>query len=146
VAIVFLHGILWYDYLSKFDNENSSFSASLFDSIPKKKILGGVMVDYKYRGRPVYIHFANYYIVWNHGIATTKVIDYRFGSIKRTASKNILPEYQEWSGTTGLIPDEYKNLDYLLLRGEPKNLPANAIRMTGDRVWQVINVKQDFSK
>ncbi len=146
VAVVFFHGILWYDYLSKFDNENSSFSASLFNSIPKNKILGGVMVDYKYRGRPVYIHFANYYIVWNHGIATTKVIDYRFGSIKRTTSKDILPEYQEWSGTTGLIPDEYKNLDYLLLRGEPKNLPANAIRMAGDRVWQVINVKQDFLK
>jgi hypothetical protein len=141
VAVVFLHGVLWYDYLAEFDRENSSFNVSLFSTIPRNKILGGVMVDHKYRGRPVYIHFANYNIIWNHGIATTKVIDYRFGSIKRTASKEILPEYQEWSGTIGLIPKEYGILEFLLLRGEPKNLPANANRIAGDNVWYVINVK-----
>lgn len=141
VIVVFLHGALWYDYLTKFDKENSSFNSSLLGNIPKDKILGGVMVDYKYRGRPVYIHFANYSIIWNHGIATTKVIDYRFGSIKRTASKEVLPEYQEWSGTIGLIPKEYENLKYLLLRGEPKNLPANANRIAGDKIWHIVTVK-----
>jgi hypothetical protein len=141
VVVVLLHGALWYDYLTEFDEENSSFNASLFNNVAKNKIMGGVIVDYKYRGRPVYIHFANYNIIWNHGIATTKVIDYRFGSIKRTASKEVLPEYQEWSGTIGLIPKEYENLDYLLLRGEPKNLAVNASRIAGDKIWHIITVK-----
>jgi hypothetical protein len=137
VFFIGLHAMLWYRYLSEFDRENAAFNASFFDNtIPKGKTLGGVMVDYKYKGRPVYIHFVNYYIVWSQGVATTKLIDYRFGSIRRLVSKDVLPEYQEWAGTNGMIPSEYKSLDFLLIRGVPKNL-RNKMNSDENR-WRIV--------
>ncbi len=140
LLVVLMHGALWYNYLSAFNRENESFNPSLFKKIPEGAPMGSVIIDYKYNGRPVYIHFSNYHIVWSQGIATTKVIDYRFGSIKRIASKETLPEYQEWSGTAGLIPEEYKNLKYLLIKGNPANFPEEAVQLAGDRNWKIVKM------
>jgi hypothetical protein len=55
--------------------------------------------------------------VWKKGIAASKIIDYRFGVVRRVASESALPFYQE------LIADHYKpqpqyaKVDYLLVRG-----------------------------
>ena len=83
---------------------------------PQSRLVGLIYAN-EYRGRNVYIHFPNYYIVWQKGIAASKIIDYRFGVIRRVASEAELPFYEE------LIADNYSNqpayqrVDYLLVRG-----------------------------
>ena len=68
------------------------------------------------------------------------LIDYRFGSIKRVASKEVLPELQEWAGISKLIPEEHKKLKYLLLKGEPSNLPANAVIIAERKDWKILKL------
>jgi hypothetical protein len=140
LAAVFAHMVLWYDYMADFNRENENFNASFFADVPKEEPMASVMIDFNYRGRPVYMHFSNYHILWSKGVVTTMLIDYRFGSIKRVASKQVLPELKQWAGISRLIPEEYKNLKYLLLKGEPTNLPANTVTIAEQRDWKILKL------
>jgi hypothetical protein len=117
IAIVILYSALWSEYIHSFNRENEEFTPGLFAETNPANTLAGLIYDERYRGRKVYIHFPNYYIVWKKGIAASKIIDYRFGVVRRVASESALPFYQE------LIADHYKpqpqyaKVDYLLVRG-----------------------------
>ncbi len=80
-----------------------------------------MIYDYRWRGRPAYIHYPGYYITWKKGIAATSVVGYRFGAVRRKAPLAVLPHYLEWIGRAGRYDGRYSNLDYLLVRG---NAPA----------------------
>jgi hypothetical protein len=55
--------------------------------------------------------------VWKNGIAASKIIDYRFGVVRRVAPESELPFYHELIGENYSYQPQYRNIDYLLLRG-----------------------------
>jgi hypothetical protein len=75
------------------------------------------MYDYTYRGRPTYIHFPSYYIVWEKSVATAMVTDYRFGPVRRNVDRRLLPRYLEWVARLGNYDGRYRDMDYILARG-----------------------------
>ena len=97
IIILATYTLLWTEYFVSFNSTNKEFNRQYFEGVSNDYILSGLIYDYSYRGRSVYMHFQNYYIVWNKGIASTKIIDYRFGIINRKVNKEILPEHYDWN-------------------------------------------------
>ncbi|HEU5148408.1 MAG TPA: hypothetical protein VFT90_16895, partial [Chryseosolibacter sp.] len=95
IAAALLYTALWAEYLYSFQRENKHFTPDFFAGMDPKEKLVGLIYATDYRGRNVYIHFPNYYIVWRNGIAASKIIDYRFGVVRRVAPEAELPFYQE---------------------------------------------------
>jgi len=124
-TVALLYFALWFDYYSDFNKETASFTRAVFPQDSPDKRLAGLIYDYTFRDNPVYIHFPNYYIVWNHGIASSTMVDYRFATIRRKVSWDVLPPYATWVGKTGQYDRRYDNMDYLLVRGA---VPLGAAR------------------
>lgn len=117
LVVVVAYTTLWGEYLFSFNRENRLFEPQFFaDTNPHNKLVGLIYAN-EYRGRKVYIHFPNYYIVWHKGIAASKIIDYRFGVVRRVASEAELPFYQELIADNYSSQPAYQRLDYLLVRG-----------------------------
>lgn len=124
-AVCVLHLGVWWGYLRGFERETAGFTREFLPAGGDDARLAGLMFDATYRGRPVYLHFPCYYVVWRHGIATVRFIDYRFGHvIKRHADLDRLPVYNEAVGLWTRVDDRYRDLEYVLVRGE---LPAEGV-------------------
>jgi hypothetical protein len=119
ILLCSLHLLLWYGNFRQFNIENADFDQGLFPPRERGAILSGIVYDYRWRGRPAYIHFPGYYITWKKGIAATSVIGYRFGAVRRKAPIAVLPAYKEWIGRVGGYDGRYDHLAYLLVRGDP---------------------------
>jgi hypothetical protein len=117
-VIVALYSILWGDYLYAFNKQNRSFNPEFFAGMENRSTIAGLIYDNSFRGRKVYIHYPNYFLVWNKGIAASKIIDYRFGVVRRVASEAELPFYHELIGEGYREMKQYSNLDYLLVKGK----------------------------
>ena len=78
------------------------------------------MFENSFRGRPVYIHFPNYYIIWKQGVATTSIISYRFGIIRRAATQDDLPAYHDILDDESVDRNRYRDMEWLLTRGDPE--------------------------
>lgn len=111
------YSIVWIEYLGSFNRMNSQFTKEFFTGIDNKATLVGLMYNNLYRGRRVYLHYPNYFLVWNKGIAASKHIDYRFGVVRRVATESELPVYHEYIGETYREMEEYAKVDYLLVKG-----------------------------
>ncbi len=121
IAVVCLiHFVMWMDFYRDFNKENQNLNAGFFPKADTHHVLTGLIYDAEFRGHPMYIHFPNYYIVWNKGIATPRFTD--LGLTWRVGRKDDLPEYSEWLYRR--IPREmeyyaeYENVSYLLVRGK----------------------------
>jgi hypothetical protein len=119
IVVCLIYMGLWFEYIITFNVENKSFRPAFFEGTDNDKKLAGLIYQNKYRRSKVYIHFPNYFIVWKRGIATTKIIDYRFGVVKRVASESIVPFYDEYVGDHYQHVTTYHAQDYLLVRGTP---------------------------
>lgn len=119
IASIVAYTILWFEYIYTFNRINTSFNVTLFEGVEKTSRMAGLIYDHKYRGRKVYIHFPNYFIVWSHGIAASKIIDYRFGVVRRVAAETEVPFYTEYIGDGYKKIREYHDLDFLLVKGAP---------------------------
>jgi hypothetical protein len=117
VGLALLHYLLWTGYFFDFNRENAGFDRAFLRPDGSGKTLAGLVVDYTYRGRPTYIHFPSYYIVWEKCAATASLADFRFGAVRRNASTLMLPRYLEWVGKRGNYDGRYRDMDYLLMRG-----------------------------
>ena len=117
VVVVAFYTLLWGEYVYNFNRVNKDFNASFFEGIPPSKTLAGLIYDNAYRGRKVYIHFPNYFLVWKQGISASKIIDYRFGVVRRVESDKALPFYEELIGEQYSFQPQYKDIAYLLVRG-----------------------------
>jgi hypothetical protein len=117
VAISLLHYALWAEYFIDFNKESAGFDRAFLRPSGEDSKLAGLVYDYAYRGRGVFIHFPSYYIVWEKGIATSRVAEYRFSSIRKTAGGRTIPRYIEWVGKGIAYDGRYRDLDYLLIRG-----------------------------
>jgi hypothetical protein len=121
-----VYSVLWIEYICTFNRENKSFNKELFANTQPHARLAGLIYDTKYRGRKVYIHYPNYFIVWKRGIAASKIIDYRFGVVRRSAPESKLPFYNELIGDGYRPMTTYSDLEYLLVRGSsPQNPDKN---------------------
>lgn len=119
VAACIAHFVLWAGYFRGFNGENREFRPGFLPPGGEGKILAGLVFDHTWRGRPLYIHFPGYYTVWKKGIAVTSIVGYRFGAVRRAVDLTVLPEYLEWVGRHDRYDGRYRDLDYLLVRGEP---------------------------
>ncbi len=125
-AIVFLcvaHLALQVDYVADFDAETREFTPEFLPDATSGARLGGVVFDYEYRDRPIYLHFPSYFIVWKRGVATSALVEFRFGWVRRRADGRPIPLYGHWAGEADYAG--YCDLDYLLVRG---SIPAAARR------------------
>jgi hypothetical protein len=116
-ALAVLHYLLWAQYFFAFNRENAGFDREFLRPDGGGKKLAGLVLDYTYRGRPTYIHFPSYYIVWEKEVATASLADFRFGAVRRGVNSIELPRYLEWVGKRGGYDGRYGRMDYLLLRG-----------------------------
>jgi Ca2+/Na+ antiporter len=120
IAVTTLYSLLWFEYIYTFNQENKGFDAAFFQEAGYPSRSAGLIYDFVYRGKPVYIHFPNYFFVWKNGLAATKMIDFRFGVVRRGELGNRIPQYFEWIGADGRFNPEYHNtIEFLLMRGEP---------------------------
>jgi hypothetical protein len=117
VALGILHYVLWAGYFLEFNRENAGFDRAFLRPEGSGKKLAGLVFDYTYRGRPTYIHFPSYYIIWEKGAATASLADFRFGPVRRNTNAIELPRYLEWVGKRGNYDGRYRDMDYLLMRG-----------------------------
>jgi hypothetical protein len=117
VALAVLHYALWASYFFEFNRENAGFDRAFLRPAGSGKKLAGLVNDYTYRGRPIYIHFPSYYIIWEKGVATASLADFRFGPVRRNTNAIELPRYLEWVGKRGNYDGRYRDMDYLLIRG-----------------------------
>jgi hypothetical protein len=122
LAAAILYHALWFEYIYSFNVVNKEFNAALFDRTQGNDRLGGLIYDNKYRGRMLYLHFPSYYIVRKKGLATSMIIDYRFGVVRRTEKGEQIPVYNEWIGEVYKPEPAYKeSLEYILVRGRSAN-------------------------
>jgi hypothetical protein len=117
VAISLFHFALWADYFIDFNRENAGFDRAFLRPSGDDGKLAGLVYDYTYRGRGIFIHFPSYYLVWEKGIATSRVAEYRFSAIRKTAGGRAIPRYLEWVGKGIPYDGRYRDMDYLLMRG-----------------------------
>lgn len=133
VSTVLLHFVVVSVYYNDFRKDTKNFNESLFPNDVYCKRLSGIIYSNTFKGRPLYIHFPMYYTVWKKGI-TTGLVDYRFFVIKRKADFEKLPWYKEWIGEKRDYSNEYRNLEYILLKdGNKINLDGfDLIKQTDD--------------
>jgi hypothetical protein len=117
-AVCLVHYVLWYGYFREFNKENETFTKNIFSFDSNDKKMAGLIYDYKFRGRPVYEHFLDYYIVWKNGIATTRFIDERSFPVGRKADMKALPKYLHNVGKNNNYDGRYEGMDYILVRGQ----------------------------
>lgn len=145
IITVSAYTLCWFEYMYSFNEENRRFGKELFEGMEDGGKLAGLIYDNDFRGRKVYIHFPNYYIVWKKGIAASKIIDYRFGVVRRVAPESELPLYHELIGDVYSYQPQYANIDYLLVRGiapvpNDRNLHGFALWKQADQ-WMVYQKK-----
>ncbi|WP_324677392.1 hypothetical protein [Hymenobacter sp. GOD-10R] len=120
--VAVLHLALWAQYLYQFNQENKNF-AQVFPQ-DNSKVLSYMNYDPFYRGRMVYDHYQCYYIIQHQGITTSKIIDYRFGMIRRKESGGLPSQERMYFNEN---PRKLlQKADYLLVRGK---IPANHQRI-----------------
>jgi len=124
-ALAAAHLVLWSEYFISFNRENSGFDKSFLEPAGRAETLAGFIYDYTYRGRPTYIHFPSYYIVWEQSVATAMITDYRFGPVRRNVDRRLLPRYLEWVARLGNYDGRYRDMDYLLVRGSVQGAAAS---------------------
>lgn len=118
IGALFIYLLLWGEYIFSFNKVNKGMNKTFFADTHEGARLSALIYDAAYRGKMVYPHFPNYYIVWNKGIAASKIIDYRFGIIRRKAPLEELPYYHAMIGTSYKHTEDYEDLEYLLVKGD----------------------------
>jgi hypothetical protein len=114
-------GLAW-GYFRGFSRDSATFTDEILPSHPARETLAGFIVANDYRGYPLYIQFADYYIAWKQGVATTRLIDAPSFPLRRKADKVTLPVYNEWVDWW-ISSDEYRDgyfdtMDFILVKGE----------------------------
>ena len=113
--LAFVHLVLWAQYFYQFNKENQRFAEVLPDD--NTKILSYMNFDSDFRGRAMYDHFQNYFIVKKKGPSTSMIIDYRFGMIRRKEGEK-LPHQEHFYYLQADPREITQKSDYILVRGK----------------------------
>ena len=125
---VALHLVLWGGYFLAFQRECAGFDRSVLPD-PERGPMAALIYERYFRDQPVYIHFPNYQIIWNRGVATTKLVDFRFGVVRRRVSADVLPIYHDWVGPQDPYRGWYSGLSAISVRGA---IPASDAAQLGE--------------
>lgn len=117
VLACLVHLGLWSQYMWAFNREAASFTPELFASLPQDKTVAGLIAQDRFRGWSVYRQFPNYFIIWKKGVATTRIVDYSFGYIRRKVDLDRFPHYSEWEDHNFHYDGRYSHFDYYLTHG-----------------------------
>ncbi|MBN1634716.1 MAG: hypothetical protein JW917_11175 [Ignavibacteria bacterium] len=147
VAIILLFIFTGYtaEYFISFHNENREFNSDFYSDLKQNDRLGGLIYAPMYRGRPVYIHFNNYFTVWKSGISTGYV-DYRYAILKRKVDENILPVAKEWISVFNNYNNEFSRLEYILVRDTLNREIQNFVKAKSSGKWMLyknINLQEN---
>jgi len=112
-----LHAGLYADYFRDFGIETNGFTEEILPDADGNR-LAGLILEPKFRGTLSYLHFPNYYIVRKQGIAVSRMVDFRFGTIRRKPQGRELPEALMRFDIEPDYSGEYDEIDYLVVRGE----------------------------
>lgn len=93
-----VHMVLWGSYFAEFSRENARFIPAFLPRAPSGAVLGGPVGDLDFRGRPVYVHFSSYAIVWKRGLAVTALSDYRFANVIRLEDREPVARHEAVRG------------------------------------------------
>ncbi|MBM4311067.1 MAG: hypothetical protein FJ119_09005 [Deltaproteobacteria bacterium] len=118
VFAALVHFCCWADYVRDFNRVNAGFAEDFFASVDKRKIMTSLISDNSFRGRPVYRQFVDYFIVWNKGIATTRLLDERSFALRRKGALDSLPSFLKLKTFNDV--SSLGTIDYILVRG---NIP-----------------------
>ncbi len=129
-----LFQIMVFEYFISFQKECKNFTPDFFKEIKQSERVYGLFFDSEYRGRPIFIHFHNYFTIWNKGISGG-IVDYRFSLIKRKTDINKLPAYNPWAGNLEQYNNEYSDVEYILSRNEDCKQIDNFIISKKDNKW-----------
>lgn len=131
---------LGYRFL-RFDTEARPV-AELLTGLPKDRKIVGLIYETKTTpdllGYDFFLHFANYYQVWNRGYPGFSFASIRFSPIQYRDPTNFLPPGFEWSPSEYIFPDNWQTYDYFLVHGPvlPQDQPylnrLSLIRQKGD--------------
>jgi hypothetical protein len=112
-----IHFLCWADYVRDFNRENAGFTDEFFASVDNRCIVAAFISEDAFRGRPIYRHFVDYVIVWNRGIAMTRLLDYPFPTaLGRKGDLHGLPSFvdrRKFNDDSLLAA-----IDYIFVRGE----------------------------
>lgn len=122
-VLALAHFGLWADYHHSFAVETKDFTPELFPEDEPEAELSAFITDNRFRGRQIFMHFQNYFLIWHQGIVPSQLYDYRFKIVWRKENGPLLPTYIDFEQWQEYPPGSYDNLDYLLVRGQP---PASA--------------------
>lgn len=148
IIVAVVYTALWFHYIYDFNNRANDINPEFFADADNNGRLAGLIYDNSFRGRRAFLHFPNYFIVWNQGIAASKIIDYRFGVVRRVANESIVPFYHEYIGEDwGVRPTpQYSNLEYILVRGKgplEKDIDLNKFKLVKEQgMWQLYHNMQ----
>jgi hypothetical protein len=127
-AAVLLHLALWGDYFRDFRAETRSFTRELLPQDSRDKTLISLILDWKFRGAPIYLHFADYYVVWDLGITKSRFTQFKFVNVWPKKPQEWPPDVSEGrSGSTQLMR-AYSSSDFILVRTEPGRVPEGYLR------------------
>jgi hypothetical protein len=124
VSLVVIHALIWFQYFSAFDRVARPFENLIRNAEELKgHSLAAIVEDYDFRGGPVFLHYQDYQLIWNHGPVPSEISEYRFRLVERNPDR--LPPYQEIARPVALpiLLDRYRAMDYLLYRGK-SDLPS----------------------
>lgn len=111
--------ILYFSFFTEFKQWSSGVS-SILKGQNSGKSLSAIIADAYFRNVPSLIHYNNYHIIWNKGVAATCLTDYRFAIIRRAGPADEQPEYSEWieeDTDYEELLSRYDKLDLLLVHG-----------------------------
>jgi hypothetical protein len=115
VVAACIHFFCWADYIQDFNRENAGFTKEFFAAADNRNIMTSLISDDSFRGRPLYKQFVDYFIVWNKGIATTRLLDERSFALRRRVDPGRLPSFVDRKN----FKDDasLSAIDYILERG-----------------------------
>lgn len=112
-----VHAALYADYFRDFGEETDGFAEAILPVAGETR-LAGLILEPHFRGTLSYLHFSNYYIVRRQGIAVSRMVDFRFGTVRRKEDGSDLPEAMMRFDISPDYAGEYDEIDYLMVRGE----------------------------
>ncbi len=118
------------EYFWAFSRTVEGFTPAFFPEATRGERLFGLIYQPKFRDHPIFAHYPDYYITWRHGIATTEIAQFRFGTVRTRPDGRTLPMY-DTSPNANSYSTEHLDFDYLLVRGSlPATLPMTDFRET----------------
>lgn len=128
LIFILFFNLMIFEYFISFNQTIKEFTPEIFSGLKNTDKVYGLFFDPYYRGRPVFIHYHNYYTIWNKGISGG-FVDYRFSFIKRKTDLNRLPTHNPWAGNLENYNNDYTDVEYLLCRAKDKDVKINDFRL-----------------